>query len=158
MMVLNVMGIPSRAIVDLDYALKEGIRNGYLDEHDQDIVACKNELTAMILLNNNVSIGADGWPARDKNNPNSLSAADSFALLAQQPNVLINISSIASKFKARNIWIWKKGTIENHLNLSGKTEAIWAAFANSLENNSIENVLPNDHQEIKNCVSWLLED
>jgi hypothetical protein len=58
--------------------------------------------------------------------------------------------------QAQNIWIWKLGTIENHLNLTGKNETVWATFTNTLEQTTLQNMLPNTYQEIENCVNWLL--
>lgn len=56
--------------------------------------------------------------------------------------------------QAHNIWVWRKGTIENHLNLTGKTEAVWATFTNALEQTDLQTMLPNEHQEIENCINW----
>ncbi|WP_413512155.1 ATP-dependent nuclease [Myroides odoratus] len=152
MQVLSTMDLPTKAIVDLDYAMKNGISEGYLQVNDPDIIACQNELSN-IASTNNITIGADGWPSK---NPN-ISAAEGFAILAQTPSVLHNIENICLKLQAHNIWVWKKGTIENHLNLQGKNEAVWASFCNNLETRNLETLLPNDYQEIENCINWLLQ-
>ena len=76
--------------------------------------------------------------------------------MAQSPNIAQNIENIFNKMKAQNIWIWKFGTIENHLNLIGKNEITWANFTNTLEQTTLQNMLPNQYQEIENCINWLL--
>src|SRR5690606_11067722 len=63
---LTTMYLPTKAIVDLDYAMTKRISEGYLQQNDQDITACKDEL-ANITLANNITLGADGWPTKNPN-------------------------------------------------------------------------------------------
>lgn len=150
--VLSTMDLPTKSIVDLDFALKIGISGGYLQAGDIDIAACLTEI-ANIALANNIFIGNDGWPTKSGT---SISAAEGFAILAQSPNVTQNIENIFNKMQTQNIWIWKYGTIENHLNLTGKSETVWANFTNTLEQTTLQNMLPYHYQEIENCINWLL--
>ncbi len=150
--VLATMDLPTKAIVDLDFALKNGISEGYLIAGDNDINACLVEL-GNIAIANNISIGTDGWPTKSGN---SVSAAEGFSILAQSQNTIQNIQNICVKMQAHNIWVWNKGTIENHLNLDGKNEAVWATFTKTLETSDLITMLPNDFQEIENCINWLL--
>jgi putative ATP-dependent endonuclease of OLD family len=150
--VLTTMDLPTKSIADLDFALKNGISEGYLQAGDIDITSCLTEI-GNIALANNIFIGNDGWPTKSGA---SISAADGFAILAQNPNVTQNIENIFTKMRAQNIWIWKYGTIENHLDLTGKNETVWANFTNILEQTTLQNMLPNHYQEIENCINWLL--
>lgn len=152
MLVLSTMDLPTKAIVDLDFALKSGISEGYLLAGDANIAACLAELGA-ISAANNIFIGGDGWPAK---NGHSVTAAEAFSILSQSANVSQNITNICNTLRAQNIWVWRKGTIENHLNLPGKTEAIWANFSNNLDTTDLNILLPNNHQEITACVNWIL--
>jgi putative ATP-dependent endonuclease of OLD family len=152
MQVLTTMDLPTKAIVDLDFALKNGIKEGYLQASDTDIAACLSEVTNLAVANN-ISIGTDGWPTKDNG---SVSAAAGFSILAQSSNTKQNIINICTKMQAHNIWVWKNGTIEEHLNLSGKSEAIWATFNNQLEQSDLQTMLPAEHQEIENCITWIL--
>jgi putative ATP-dependent endonuclease of OLD family len=150
--VLTTMDLPTKAIVDLDFALKNGITEGYMQIGDADIAACLVEVTN-IATANNIAIGSDGWPTK---NGTSISAAAGFSILAQSQNVEQNILSICAKMQVHNIWVWKKGTIENHLNLTGKSEAIWATFTSTLEITDLQTMLPNDSQEIEDCINWVI--
>lgn len=150
-LVLEMMDLPCKAIVDLDYAFKHAVDDGFLQENDSDLEACINELAAIATPN---GIALDNGLPTNKNS--SMSAAEAFALLAQQANVQTNIQNLKVKLQAQNIWIWKKGTIEKHLNLAGKSESIWASFANNVDNDGLETVLPNDHAEITECINWIL--
>lgn len=151
MQVLDVMDLPTKAIVDLDYALKYGIKNGYLVEGDLDIQACLNCLTN-IADTENISLAPDGWPQKG----NSKTAAEGFAILAKYESVKDNIVNICEKMKEHNIWVWKKGTIEDHLHLNGKSNQIWASFCASLDSSDLETLLPDDYEEIQNCINWIL--
>jgi len=150
--VLSTMDLPTKSIADLDFALKNGISEGYLQAGDIDITACLTEI-GNIALANNIFIGTDGWPTKSGT---SISAAEAFAILAQSPNVTQNIENIFTKMQVQNIWVWKFGTIENHLNLTGKNEMVWANFTNTLEQTTLQNMLPYHYQEIENCINWLL--
>ena len=150
--VLSTMDLPTKSIADLDFALKNGISDGYLQADDIDVLACLTEI-GNIALANNIFIGDDGWPTKSGN---SISAAEGFAILAQSPNIAQNIENIFNKMKGQNIWIWKFGTIENHLDLIGKNEITWANFTNTLEQTTLQNMLPNQYQEIESCINWLL--
>jgi putative ATP-dependent endonuclease of OLD family len=150
--VLTTMDLATKSIADLDFALKNGISEGYLQAGDIDITSCLTEI-GNIALANNIFIGNDGWPTKSGT---SISAAEGFAILAQNPNVTQNIENIFTKMRAQNIWIWKNGTIENHLDLTGKNETVWANFTNTLEQTTLQNMLPNHYQEIENCINWLL--
>lgn len=151
MLVLNTMDLPCKAIVDLDYVFKHGVADGFLQADDEDISACIAEL-AIIAAPNGITLD-NGLPT---NRNSSMSAADAFALLAQRPNIQQNILNLKAKLQAAHIWIWIKGTIEKHLNITGKTEQVWARFTNDIETNGLEATLPDDHVEIVECINWIL--
>ncbi len=150
--VLNVMDIPTKALLDLDYALLNGEKEGFLVQDDTDIRAIKTHL-ASIAPSSNISLSRNGWPQK---NGSSLCAADAISLLAQESNIQGNIMNIKSKFKAHNIWIWTKGTIENHLGGISKDENSWAQFNKRLEEEDLNAILPNDYTEITNLVNWII--
>ena len=150
--VLEVMDLPSKAIVDLDFVFKQAVDDGFLQNNDPDLQACLTEMARIAPLNN-INLGDDGLPTKRNS---SMTASEAFALLAQSQNVQGNIENLKTKLRGQNIWIWKKGTIEDHLNIQGKNESVWAGFVQSVENDDFETVLPHDHQEIKDCINWLL--
>lgn len=151
LLVLKTMDLPTKAVVDLDYAFKQAIDDGFLTETDLDIVACRTEM-AQLALTNGINLN-NGWPTK---NNSSMTAAKAFALLAESETIQTNIENLTEKLKTQNIWIWKKGTIEEHLQLSGKTEQVWATFANNIENRGLQEALPNDYEEVTDCINWLL--
>jgi putative ATP-dependent endonuclease of the OLD family len=150
MQVLNVMDLPTKAIVDLDYIFKNAISDGFLQPNDADVSACQLHL-AQIAAINNITLGNDNWPTK---NP-QVSAADAFAILAAEQQVQQNLENLHVKLLQQNIWFWKKGAIENHLALQGKNEQIWANFLNQLSQNDLNIIVP-DHQGIVSCINWIL--
>lgn len=150
MLVLNAMDLPSKAIVDLDYAFRNAVGDGFLQANDTDLAACHHHLSN-IAQANGIALEADGFPT---NRNSSMSTANAIAFLAAQPAVQQNIINIHSKLLAHNIWLWKKGAIEEHLGLIGKNEQVWATFVNTLANNNL-NSCATDHAEIISCITWL---
>ncbi|WP_116772261.1 ATP-dependent nuclease [Maribacter litoralis] len=148
--VLSAMAIPTKAIVDLDYALKEGESQGFLSTGDTDVAAIKAHLatiapTYSINLNN-------GWPTKSGSD---LTAAQAFALLAQEATIQGNLASLKTKMQTAGVYIWTKGTIESHLGGIPKNEMGWANFNARLESEELKVILPNDHSEIVDLVAWI---
>ena len=150
--VLEVMDLPSKAVVDLDFVFKQAVDDGFIENDDTDLLACLTEMARIAPLNN-INLGDDGLPTKRNS---SMTASEAFALLAESQNLQENIENLKTKLQDKNIWIWKKGTIEDHLDIQGKNETGWARFVQSVENDDIETVLPDDHQDIKTCINWLL--
>lgn len=149
MLVLNTMDIPTKAIVDLDFVLKQGERDGFLTAGDVDVAAIKAHLAA-IAPTHSIRLNA-GWPSNS-----SMSAADAFRLLASETAIQANLVSLKTKMQAAGIYVWIKGTIEDHLGGIPKNETGWANFNARLETEDLNVILPNDHQEITDLVTWLI--
>lgn len=149
MLVLNTMDIPTKAIVDLDFALKHGERDGFLTAGDTDVASIQAHL-ASIAPTHAITLNA-GWPTNS-----SMSAADAFRLLAREAAIHANLVSLKAKMQAAGIYVWTKGTIEDHLGGISKNETGWANFNARLDTEDLNVILPNDHQEIIDLVTWLI--
>lgn len=151
MLVLDTMGIPTKAILDLDYILLNGEKDGFLTTGDTDVAFVKSHLASIapthgIALNN-------GWPTKQGS---SMTAAAAFNLLASEVIISTNLENLKTKLAPNNIWFWRKGTIESHLNNIPKNESSWAILNMRLETEELDAILPNDHQEIKDFVNWII--
>ena len=62
--VLTVMDLPGKALVDLDYAFTQAIHDGYLQNNDPDIIACRDEM-AQLALDHGINLN-NGWPTKMK--------------------------------------------------------------------------------------------
>lgn len=58
--------------------------------------------------------------------------------------------------QSAGIYVWTKGTIEDHLGGIPKNETGWASFNARLESEALNVILPNDHVEITDFVNWIL--
>lgn len=149
--VLTAMAIPTKAIVDLDYALKEGENQGFLTASDPDVTAIKSHLGS-IAPTHSISLNG-GWPTKVGS---AMTPSDAFALLAEEAAIQTNLVSLKTKMKTAGIYIWTKGAIENHLGGIPKNEMGWANFNARLEIEDLNVILPTDHTEINDLVTWLL--
>lgn len=150
LLVLSEMDIPATAIVDLDYAFRGAVKNGYIQEHDVSLVELKNIL-ARLASSGACTLAVDGLPT-GKNS--SVSAEEAFCLLAQEADAQQYIQNLHDQLKAQNIWLWTKGAIESHLNLHGKNEAAWAQFKMDVEAQGLP-ACCHDFNSIDNLVTWI---
>ena len=102
--VLNAMDLPTKAIVDLDYALRSCEREGFLTEPDEDVRVIREHL-ATIAPMHDITLN-DGWPT---NSASSMSAAEAFRLLANESALQANLQSLKRKLITSGIYIWTKG-------------------------------------------------
>ena len=151
MRVLSAMDVPVRAIVDLDYAFTSAVHDGFLDKNDSDLEACRkiffklSRFGKMRLVN--------GIPV---NKRSRMSAAQGFALMAQDPEAELPLRSIHLKLRKRGIWVWRYGAIEEHLGLEGKTEKIWSAFIDKIRYKEPRKFIPH-YEDLEALCAWILE-
>lgn len=148
--VLTAMAIPTKAIVDLDYALKEGETQGFLRVGDTDVATIKAHL-ATIAPTHSINLN-NGWPTKSGS---AMTSAQAFEILAQEPTIQTNLTSLKAKMQIVGIYVWTKGTIESHLGGIPKNEMGWASFNARLETEELNIILPNDHIEISTLATWL---
>jgi hypothetical protein len=145
--ILAAMDIPCKAVVDLDYAFNNAVRDGYILATDPDIAVLKVELAALAAAGL-ISIGINGLPQKGVT-----SASEAFVLLAQQPSAQTSIASLSAKFLTQNVWLWPLGDIEAHLGLTEKTEREWARFNTNLEAQGLHAICPNA-SSIEQMLAW----
>ncbi|MEX8493029.1 ATP-dependent endonuclease [Sphaerotilus sp.] len=149
--ILAAMDIPCKAVVDLDYAFNNAVRDGYLLATDPDIAVLKLELAALAAAGR-ISIGSNGLPQKGVT-----SASEAFVLLAQQVSAHSSIAALGKKFLAQNVWLWPLGDIEAHLGLTEKTEREWARFNADLETRGLHAACPNV-ESIEQMLAWAIRE
>lgn len=147
--VLQALGIPAKALVDFDFAFKVAVKKGLLDADDSDINACIDRL-AVIAGVEGISLSDDGLPRKG----GGLSAADGFAKLSLEPSIQDNIKNIHQKLMSKDIWIWTKGAIEDHLGNEAKNEARLAQFAQKIEQEDPRDLL-YDFDSVNEFCAWV---
>lgn len=155
--ILKAIGIPCKAIVDLDFAFN-GAHTAKLIEKDNDAIKGCKEILKTLKEEGKIELNNDGLPKKH----DGKSAAKGYELMAEDNNAKPHINSLSDKLLEHNIWLWKKGAIEKHLDLKEKTSSVCAEFLKNLEANQkfLEelNDRLNDDHNIKNLCEWIKED
>lgn len=149
--VLGALGLPTKAIVDLDYAFTSATDDGFLQQNDPDIAACKL-FFQQIAAANNITLNANNLPQKSP----QVSASRAYEILAQHASALPHIDNLFQKLLLHNIWVWKRGAIEVHFGLAAKTEAAWANYANQLKTQPLSQVI-SDHAGVSALITWLTQ-
>lgn len=147
--ILDAIGIPAKALVDLDYAFRDARRAGFLDEHDADIAECCSYCSQM-QEKCGFTLAEDGFPKANER----MSASEAFSVLATHEGIKDNIVRIHNKLKEKYVWLWKKGTFEDHLGIDRKGESAWAQCAQDIQQNGCEKAIA-DYSGIEELVNWL---
>lgn len=148
MEVLAALGLPSCAIVDLDFAFRQAVKHGFLETTDPDIAACKAIFSRMADAGL-VSLDG-GLPCKGVQG----SAAKAFELLASDDEAKAHIAALVQKLRDQNVWLWRAGAIEPHLGLSEKSEHAWLSFQVRLESEPLD-AFCADAEGIRHLVEWM---
>lgn len=147
MKILQEMDLPSKAIVDLDYAFKGGRVHGFVPEGNTDVAAIK-QILARLSAANRITLDQTGLPVNGV-----VKAAEAYAILAQEPDAAPHIDALHNLLLGQEIWLWKKGSIEDHLGLPSKNERAWAHFQTELDHFGIQASCP-EPQSLRDMVAW----
>ncbi len=142
MKVLQAMGIPVKAVVDLDFAFKVKIDNELTEATKNDIAECK-KISARLCKDGVIDTETSGLPTKG----NNMSTADAFALMAKKPDAKPYIQNLHECLLKKDIWLWKRGTIETQLGIK-KNDDDYHNFIKNLENTNIE-------KEVEEMLDWL---
>lgn len=149
--ILAEMDIPTRAIVDLDYAFRGAVRAGMISNADTNLTALKAILQRLEDEGKCKLNPEDGLPT-SKNSPTT--AAEAFELLAEQPEARVHIERLHNQLLSQNVWLWTRGAVEAHLGLPAKNEAAWAAFKTKLETEGVDRSC-TDSLSVRSLVDWI---
>lgn len=146
--VLRSMGVPCKAIVDLDFAFKIAPRNDLLDPEHADLIACR-EILEQLRSGGQIGLGTDGLPTSH----NGMPASAAFEILAQEENAIGCIARLHEELRDAGIWLWTRGAIEAHLGID-KTSASHMTFMSSISSDEYIASLP-DYSSVINAMNWL---
>ncbi|MCK4235685.1 MAG: AAA family ATPase [Candidatus Krumholzibacteria bacterium] len=152
MQILSALGVPCKAVVDLDYAFRGAVINGFIAADDLDIIECKR-IIAERAAELNYNLTDDGLPQKG----GSLSSTEAYADLARKEDAIDHIQSIYDKLLRKNIWIWKRGTFDEHVGIDYKSESSWKAFLEKLEKEEEFTDVLADAGGIMKFLEWIDE-
>ena len=149
MKVLSTMGIPTKALVDLDFAFRAGPKARLIDPNDTDVEAVR-QTCRRLTLSEKFDLAEDGFPKKSKD----ISAADAFAKVAKDSEAAKAIQNLHTNLKSKGIWLWRQGSIEHHIGLEGHSEEDWADFLVRLQDKGCQGVTV-DYKGLQEFLEWL---
>ena len=147
--VLVAMGIPTKAVVDLDFAFRPAIQHGLIAEDNAAVRGCKLVLSRL-RDEGKIDLADDGFPQKS----GEVTAAKAFELMAAEADARRHIDAIHYHFMQQSIWVWTDGTIESHLGLKAKTASAHSNFLTSIADEEFRNNLPN-YGHVQSMLNWL---
>lgn len=148
MRVLQTMGIPVRAVVDLDFAFKVATLHGLLAADHPGVLGCK-AIFAQMAEADEITLNSDGLPQSG----NGLSAGKCYAIMAQRDEATPHIAAIHADLLGHGVWCWAKGAIEAHLGLESKSTAEHCAFLDKFKCEGYCAALAH-YGAVKDMVQW----
>jgi putative ATP-dependent endonuclease of OLD family len=149
MKVLRAMGVPTKAIVDLDFAFHIAPREGLLQEDHPSLTECKKIIRSLSDAGH-FSLDARGLPT----SADGVTAAKAFEILSNKPDAIPHLKNIHDLLLAEGIWCWPKGTIESHLGLANKKSPEHLRFLKNLGDEAFQFALP-DYKAAVETANWL---
>ncbi len=146
--VLRALGLPVRAVVDLDYAFQGGRSCGIVDRDDPDVTACIR-IIASLKTAHDFAVEDQGLPCRGS----SLTPAQAYELLAADSGAVPHIEALHNKLLAKGIWMWTQGAFEAHLGIPGKNETAWSKYAIRLGSEPLSDVV-KDLPGVTSFIQW----
>jgi ABC-type cobalamin/Fe3+-siderophores transport system ATPase subunit len=149
MRVLEAMGIPVRALVDLDFAFKVAGTYDLLPADHAGVLGCK-EIFGEMGAAGEIALSDDGLPRGG----NGMSAAKAYALMAERSDAAAHIEMVHADLLQRGIWCWTAGSIEDHLGLQSKSAGAHCAFLAGFREDGYCEALPH-YAAVRALVQWL---
>lgn len=148
MKVLSAMGIPCKAIVDLDFLFRTAPHRGLVEELDPDIAVCR-KIFAALRDQERIVLDDAGLPKGHPGGP----ASAAFELLAEHEDAIPCIDRLHGAMLEHGIWFWKRGAIEAHLGIP-KSGSAQMQLVNSLAEHGFTERLP-DYASVASAMQWL---
>jgi len=149
--ILKSLGLIPMALTDLDFAFRGAISNGLIQNDDENIAKLKELLVELASIHNFL-LDESGLPKKG----NGKKASDCFKILAQDIRSEEYINNLHEILKNKCIWVWKKGSIEDHLGIKGKNESIWSRLVSDIQNRGIDQAV-DDNNGLTDLVNWVRE-
>lgn len=153
MEILDALGLPSVAVVDLDFAFNHATKHGLVERDDVDIATCKAVL-ARLGEEGRITLNPESQLPTSKNGVVSPSVA--YEIMSADPEALPHVAELVRKLKQQRVWLWSRGAIEPHLGISAKNESAWMDLQVRIARDGID-IACADAEGIRSLVQWLTE-
>ena len=149
--VLLAMGIQFCAVVDLDFAFVEARKgaDAWLTKDGKDLAEAK-VILARLAQENGLPLGANGLPV----NQGPISAATTWSTFAADAEGAPIALECHDDLKARNVWAWPVGCIEDVLGEKDKGEEAIIIQEERLRVMAAEDIV-RQMPTFKTCFDWI---
>lgn len=151
MRIVTAMGIQVAGVVDLDFAFRGALSEGWLEATMKPIKRCK-EILAEIADANGIALDESGLPK--KNLVTGVSASEAFRLMARESEAKGAIADLHDELKEKGVWMWRGGSVEVPLGLNHKTTEAHAALVSRLRASGLVGVVA-DPGEVEAFIKWI---
>lgn len=159
MAILKYMGLRCKAVVDLDWPFNE---NNLSVKLNPELAAASKILTdrckpIMIRLRDagKINIGDNGLPSK-KGPVSNVKAEDGWAIFSCDTEGAVISKEMHELCKQHEIWIWPSGSIEKHLELTGKKGEAAVAFACRLDKEGCAACIPST-STVYEMLNWVTQ-
>lgn len=148
--IFSLLDMPAKFVADLDFAFALASRGEILEKEDPDYLAL---LVLLEELKSEGEIGLDdkGHP---KNKKAPCAAEEAYRKLVAKEGAGQHINSIHEKLIENNIWVWPKGTIEDHIGNESKNELGLLKYVGRLKDSGVDEVCPDPHG-VRRFINWI---
>lgn len=115
--VLAAMGVNARALVDLDFAFKQAVRSGLIEADDPHRLVVKKWFHDH-RTTHGITLCSEGFPT----NQSDGGAAGAYQKVARDGANFASIQSLHNQLKAKGVWLWRKGSIEQVMGIDHKND------------------------------------
>lgn len=146
--VLSAIGVSVRAVADLDYALRSAPHNGLITEKHPALDSLRI-ISQGLSAAHKFFVAEDGFPKKG----GDMSAADAIQLIAAEPDAEAPILELHNALLPKGIWLWRRGALEAHLGINGKSEGDRTAYLERLRTEPPSEVIA-DFEGVKAFFAW----
>lgn len=147
--VLRAMGLEVKIIADLDYVFKTARQNGMLGVTDERFSEIRS-ICSRLADQGCFVLADDGFPKKSEIS----SAEQGFARLAQEADARAIIDTFVQDLQEMHVWIWPRGSIEEHIGIEGKSLTAQRQFVQNLKQSNDLSFLP-DVASISEAVAFI---
>jgi len=146
--ILAALDLPCKAVVDLDYAFRGAIQDGFIEQDNSDLEACRS-IIQTLSVSSGFSIDESGLPKKG----GALTAAEAYALVSADTSAIPHIESLHSKLRENRIWLWTHGCMDQHVGLASKSEIAWADLLRDVDSKGFDCL--HDRVGVEKLLEWM---
>jgi hypothetical protein len=148
--VVQALDLPTKVIADLDFAFRSRSAFNLDEETEARLGRCQQHFLVMAAEGVCEIDQASGLPRRSAH----ASASDAYSKLAADPRVQSDLDEIVKTLREQGIWIWRRGTIEDHLGILHKDTKAWSTICGVVVTDSLDRAV-TDPAAFRELAAWL---